>query len=142
MQTFLPEPDFYRSAQILDRQRLGKQRVETLQLLKTLTSPGKGWRNHPAAKMWDGFIDALVDYGLAVCCVWKSYGYKDSCYDKIIAFQTGSREVEMPPWFGWVDFHVSHQSNLIRKKPEYYQKFWPSVKTDLPYIWPSLTTDM
>ena len=32
MQTFLPEEDFYKTAQSLDRQRLGKQRVETLQI--------------------------------------------------------------------------------------------------------------
>ena len=34
MQTFLPYPDFARSAAVLDRQRLGKQRVEVLQILK------------------------------------------------------------------------------------------------------------
>ena len=33
MQTFLPYPDFARSARVLDRKRLGKQRVETLQVL-------------------------------------------------------------------------------------------------------------
>jgi len=37
MQTFLPYPDFKRSAQVLDRQRLGKQRVENLQLMTALT---------------------------------------------------------------------------------------------------------
>ena len=37
MQTFLPYPAFDLSAQVLDRQRLGKQRVETLQVLKALT---------------------------------------------------------------------------------------------------------
>jgi hypothetical protein len=137
MQTFLPEPDFYRSAQVLDRKRLGKQRVETLQLLQTLTSSGRGWKSHPAAKMWDGFLDALVDYGLAICTVWKSYGYMDSCYDKIISFHTGSREVEVPPWFGSPEFHLSHQSNLIRKKPEHYQQLWPSVPDNLPYVWPA-----
>ena len=36
MQTFLPYPDFARSAQALDMRRLGKQRVEVLQILGTL----------------------------------------------------------------------------------------------------------
>ena len=36
MQTFLPFPDFKMSAQVLDYKRLGKQRVEALQILKTL----------------------------------------------------------------------------------------------------------
>ncbi len=36
MQTFLPYPDFARSAAVLDPARLGKQRVETLQILRAL----------------------------------------------------------------------------------------------------------
>ena len=36
MQTFLPFPDFVASARSLDRLRLGKQRVETLQILNAL----------------------------------------------------------------------------------------------------------
>lgn len=47
MQTFLPYPSFVESAKCLDRQRLGKQRVEVLQLLKALLVPGSGWGNHP-----------------------------------------------------------------------------------------------
>ena len=43
MQTFLPDPDFARSARCLDRLRLGKQRVEVLQLLRALLVPGSGW---------------------------------------------------------------------------------------------------
>jgi len=33
MQTFLPYPDFLQSLQSLDNKRLGKQRVETFQIL-------------------------------------------------------------------------------------------------------------
>ena len=36
MQTFLPYADYAASAKVLDRMRLGKQRVETLQILQTL----------------------------------------------------------------------------------------------------------
>ena len=36
MQTFLPYPDFEQSAKSLDNKRLGKQRVECLQILQTL----------------------------------------------------------------------------------------------------------
>ena len=44
MQTFLPYSSFYQSARVLDRQRLGKQRVETLQILKSLSDPTYGWQ--------------------------------------------------------------------------------------------------
>ena len=51
MQTFLPYDDFVKSAKVLDYRRLGKQRVEAMQLLKAISGQG-GWRNHPAALMW------------------------------------------------------------------------------------------
>ena len=63
MQTFLPYPDFARSARVLDRKRLGKQRVETLQVLRAATVPGYGWYRHPATAMWAGHVPALVAYG-------------------------------------------------------------------------------
>ena len=37
MQTFLPVADFTESARLLDNPRLGKQRVECLQVLRALT---------------------------------------------------------------------------------------------------------
>jgi hypothetical protein len=48
VQTFLPYADFRRSAEVLDPKRLGKQRVECLQVLRGLTVPTYGWRHHPA----------------------------------------------------------------------------------------------
>lgn len=46
MQTFLPYEDYEESAKSLDYRRLGKQRVETYQLLKVLADQavGKGWK--------------------------------------------------------------------------------------------------
>ena len=60
MQTFLPYPDFRASAQVLDRRRLGKQRVEALQVLRGLIVPGYGWRRHPAVRMWDDGAQAQL----------------------------------------------------------------------------------
>lgn len=51
MQTFLPYKSFAESAACLDNKRLGKQRVEVLQILKALHNPSYGWQNHPAVKM-------------------------------------------------------------------------------------------
>ena len=44
MQTFLPFQDFAASAKVLDMKRLGKQRVETLQVLKAITTTDYGWK--------------------------------------------------------------------------------------------------
>lgn len=129
MQTFLPYPNFEQSAKVLDRQRLGKQRVEVLTLLKG------GWKNHPASKMWHGHERYLALYGMAICDEWISRGYKDTCREKIKFYferQSGSP----PPWLGREDFHASHRSNLLRKSPDYYGKFGWAEGPDLPYVWP------
>jgi len=62
MQTFLPYSSFIESVRCLDRQRLGKQRVEALQILNALNGKSKGWTNHPATKMWCGYEEALCLY--------------------------------------------------------------------------------
>jgi hypothetical protein len=140
MQTFLPYPDFKLSAYSLDRQRLGKQRVETLQILRTLMNISTGWTNHPAVRMWRGHEFHLTHYGLTMCDEWIQRGYQDSCYEKIVVLQSECvrlvKGFDKPLWLGDNAFHQSHQSNLIRKFPERYKPFWPGIPNDLPYVWP------
>lgn len=139
MQSFLPYADFEKSAAVLDRSRLGKQRVETMQIVKTILTPEqKGWQNHPAVNMWRGYLGALLRYQEAVCNEWvTNRGYKDTCLDKtkIILSETELSD-EMPPWVGDEDIHVSHQSNLIRKDPIFYVPVFPGVPDNLEYVWP------
>ena len=134
MQTFLPYEDFAESAACLDRQRLGKQRVETLQILRTLLGDSSGWDHHPAVLMWDGHTDYLVEYGLEVCEVWMARGYEDNILLQILRYH-GHPSTE-PLWLGNSEFHRSHQSNLLRKNPDHYSQFGWDVPNDLPYIWP------
>ena len=48
MQTFLPYPNFKRTAKVLDYRRLGKQRVEGMQIINAIENPNpQGWKNHP-----------------------------------------------------------------------------------------------
>ena len=140
MQTFIPTgEDFLRTAVILDRQRLGKQRVEGLQILNTLTGRSTGWSNHPAVKMWRGHEESLAHYTLTMCNVWIAKGYKDTIREKIkdmFPTLTPAHLVCPPSWLGEDKVTLSHRSNLIRKKPEYYGLFWPEVQPDLPYVWP------
>jgi len=137
MQTFLPYSDFAQSAKCLDYRRLGKQRVEVLQLLNSLYKPNyKGWKNHPCREMWRDTPQALVEYGLAICKEWINRGYKDTCYDKINAYNTNSPVHAMPSWLGREDIHLSHKSMLIQKYPEHYKPFWPDAPDNLPYVWP------
>jgi hypothetical protein len=140
MQTFLPYPDYLRSAEVLDRQRLGKQRVEVVQILNALHEITDGWRNHPATRMWRGHEPQLAEYGLAICEEWIGRGYQDTCKPKIeqhLEWATsGEFTLTKPLWFGDPAFHLAHQSNLLRKDPKHYGQYFPDVPTDLEYIWP------
>lgn len=135
MQTFLPYPDFSVSARILDRARLGKQRVEAKQIILALENQNYGWQNHPAVKMWRGHSLALAGYGLAICNEWRARGYQDSLWDFFWARCNGL-SFTSPKWLGDNDFHESHRSNLLRKNPEHYKVFFPNTPIDLPYKWP------
>jgi Pyrimidine dimer DNA glycosylase len=139
VQTFMPFPDYVSSAQVLDRQRLGKQRVEALQIAFSLWDKEYGWQHHPAVKMWRGYEVALTMYGLAVCKTWINRGYQDSCLTKIQfvgrQFLQQGRHYERPWWMGLDKFHRSHQSNLMRKLPEHYREHF-STPAGMPYYWP------
>jgi hypothetical protein len=145
VQTFLPYPDFAATAAALDPRRLGKQRAETLQVLRAMTVPGYGWRHHPAAKMWAGYAEALICYGLEVCAAWRVAGRADTVADTLAAGYGGpvrgqqdlARAGELPPWLGWEPLHRSHRSALLRKDPSYYRpRFGDELPDDLPYVWP------
>ncbi len=145
MQTFLPYRDFTRSSQVLDSPRLGKQRVETLQVLRALELGEYGWRSHPVVKMWRGRTAALVLYGLENVRAWRERGHADSTYDLILEFapQVGTAtqadlaaEGLLPSWLGDGRVHVSHRSALVRKDPDVYRPVFGDVPDDLPYHWP------
>lgn len=145
MQTFLPYADFSRTAEVLDMRRLGKQRVENLQIVKAIVDPGYGWQNHPAVRMWRGHLDALVAYQRAICFEWtNNRGYKDTCLDKTIDFAgtIGGDGVVFPGdrfapvWLGDEDLHASHRSNLLRKDEAFYRQWGWTEPTTLEYVWP------
>ncbi|MBU0894289.1 MAG: hypothetical protein KKF48_02065 [Nanoarchaeota archaeon] len=133
MQTFLPYPNLKKSLKSLDRQRLGKQRVESYQILNILLNKTKtrGWRNHPAVKIWKGYENALKLYFNKSVKLWISKGYKNTMKLEII-----KGKIIIPKWLGNKKFHSSHRSNLLRKNKEYYSKFKWKEKSDLPYFWP------
>lgn len=140
MQTFLPYPDFTKSAQCLDNKRLSKQRVECLQILKAISDPSYGWQNHPAVKMWRGYTDRLVEYGFKMCIEWKQRGFNDTCEAQILRMLLTAPPDDCgrtPLWMGNDSFHASHRSNLLRKDPQWYGQFGWTEPHDLPYVWPT-----
>jgi hypothetical protein len=145
VQTFLPYSRFDSTAAVLDDLRLGKQRVETLQILRALVYPSyRGWKNHPATAMWRGFTDALVAYGSAICAEWTRRGRADAVRPTLLEFTGGvdlgqdelALRGRLPPWLGLPDFHASHRSALVAKLPQHYRDQFPDADPDLPYVWP------
>lgn len=138
----------------MDNPRLGKQRVETLQVMQVLLRlrwdnaasvirafVPKGWRTHPVVLMWQGYEVSLATYQEAVCAEWTGRGFADTCRDKTrglisVARSQGHESTGTPPWLGDAALHRSHQSNLIRKDPQIYVPLFPGVPDDLPYVWP------
>lgn len=138
MQTFLPYKSFIKSLSCLDDKRLGKQRVEAMQILNAL-QPGSTsrWRNHPAVKMWRGYESELMAYMDIAIYVWVERGFKNTMrmnHPFLSRFLKDSFSVKIE----WLtdDFCAAHRSNLLRKNFEYYSKFGWKESTDLPYIWP------
>ena len=161
MQTFLPYADFEQTARVLDNQRLNKQALEGWQILMTnlaLDPEGnhrepKGWRNHPAVKMWRGYEGALLDYIGAMVSEWHARGYNSTIFDK--AERTYEQALKLnlvrdeqptprPLWM--LDQHLldgitsSHRTALLCKKYEWYKQFgWNEDMGIAPvsyeYIW-------
>lgn len=138
---FLPHPNFRVSASMLDPQRLRKQRAEVIQLLEAFDNPKVKNHNHPAARMWRGYRDALVAYGLAICDEIIERGEQDNSRDRILAERTCAHEptqetVPVPRWIGNEALHASHRGNLLKKRPSWYTIFGWKDSPLLPYVWP------
>ena len=148
MQTFLPFPEFDRCAEVLDARRLGKQRVEVLQILRALTRERYGWQAHPVVRMWSGHEEALGAYGLAVCRAWRARGHADTCEAKIRAELAAAgvgdprdqadldEAGRLPPWLGNEVLHRSHRAALLRKDPDWYGPRFLDAPDDADYLWP------
>lgn len=146
MQTFLPYPDFDACAACLDVKRLGKQRVECMQIILALSGDEEkptAWRCHPASQMWRHHIRALADYTFAMCKHWRSLGYNDiverdvrARLEWVISHATYYQIPGKPSWLGDDRLHASHRSNLLRKDPVFYGKFNWRENATLEYFWP------
>lgn len=139
MQTFLPHPDYAASAYVLDRQRLGVQRVDNLQIMTALLM-GTGFVDHPATLMWRRYEWALMEYQRAICREWVSRGRSDTYLAKTEAiFDRYERLVgdkAWPYWTGSERLHMSHQSALLREDYVYYIQSFPGAPIDMEMVFP------
>lgn len=137
MQTFFPFSTTEGTRKVLDYKRLGKQRVEGYQILRTLRGESNGWKNHPAVRMWRGYEPALFDYTLDMCEEWSLRGYTDTISDKLFE-EFGDLmdlNIEFPPWCERQDVLDSHKAMLYHKDPVHYALFAKFSHIDA-YVWP------
>lgn len=154
----------------LDNQRLGKQRVETYQIIlglhsvsmtewnpETLTGTlmprASGWR-HPAMRLWSGHERALLQYQSATCREWTQRGFVDTCLDKssyvVSMMQPDPLSDTWPAWWGDPEFHMRHRSNLVWKEHQFYGPQFPDELPPDPdditqywnYAWPEGRVDL
>lgn len=126
MQTFLPTTDIKAIAKMLDGPRLRKQRVEAYQILSTLRDPvtledrrkrglpepkGKGWSNHPAARMWAGHERLLKIYYNVLLAERPT---KNGKLRPLIDLSDFDQHY-YPAWWGNPALHASHRSRLHYK---------------------------
>ena len=130
MQTFLPYKSFEETAKVLDWRRLGKQRVEGMQIINAINNPKqKGCVNHTATVIWKPYVEALKLYTNTIIEEWIRRGYNNNM--KIYEIEN----LTMPHWLGKESFHSSHRANLLRKDYEYYSQFGWKENPESPYVW-------
>lgn len=121
MNVFLPYRSFEQSARCLDFKRLNKQIVEAYQILNSISKgPGAKWRNHPATRMFEQHVSALIDYGF-ICCSVAEERTQKRCklykwfQDNLYTFG----KVEYPQWLEddsiFSKIQSGYRSNLLRK---------------------------
>jgi len=135
---FLPFPDIDRSLRSLDKRRLGKQRVEARQIINALETNSKGWRNHPATRMWEGHLGVLKAYYNHSLKVWAELGGMNL---KLTPVLISDEDIApgYPRWWGWEPVHASHRASLIRKDKiayDFLQDVTDSFYIQRGYVWP------
>lgn len=140
VQTWLPYPSFRESIRILNDSHLGLQRLHCLELLEALhdvedSQLPDDYERHqmgyqsPICRMWIGYELQLCEYSLQVCDEYSMRkGKRDPIYDKILfhleAATSDDADMGKPNWFGDIDFHQSHQANLVRLDKAYYTAYF------------------
>ncbi len=133
MMTFLVVANFVLNASLLDNQRLGKQRVESRQILNCIENGG-GWSNHPIVHSWRPYVDALKYYTNCIIIEFIRRGGNNN----LPLFEV-PKTILMPWWVKWDRLHQSHRAMLMRKDKFYYHdKFTVDEEySNYGYIWPN-----
>lgn len=139
-----PLKSIVKSVKCLDDRRLGRQRAEGKMILSALDSrrlgiEKKGWVNHPAVIMWEGYDNLLKIYINECINEFVRRGKNNN----MPLYDVDHNTLSTPWWFGWKKFHMSHQAALVIKDAKYYGDMFdvPKKYLDNGYVWPSKLTE-
>lgn len=143
MITWLPFIDYKETAKVLTSYDLEQQQKEVITILDNLFQLDNKFIDQPVIKMWEGHEVQLCNYGLMICDEYSARGFKDLSIERMLIHLHNAAEglftMEVPGWMGDERSEMltlSHQSNLIRRNPMHYSKYFKNVPNDLPFYWP------
>lgn len=155
MQTFLPVPDFRKSAELLDKKRAWKQVVEAKQIINAIEKINKrekvAWGKHPAVLMWVGYEDVLnhyynvfLNHAKEVLKINTKMEYMNCSMSWVVDGAFVDRELDVrdfhnfPWWFGNEAFHRAMRARLIEKDEVFYLPKFPDDRgfNEGKYFWP------
>lgn len=146
MQTWIPYPDFTRSAIVLSDAHLNQQRKDAFELLDILIAKREKYSNHNVTRMWRGSEHALWKYLSAMCMEWDDRHQTDNMFNDVAEFMCDaldmgrvdvSNRLYQPWWMGKPGTHQGHRSELLRRDPQHYRDhFGPDESNVLPMMWP------
>lgn len=144
MQTWITDYNFYDSAFNLDTKRLGSQIYEAIHILASLlnctdklVNPKRNVKNHPAAKLWVEYEQALINYIFKHINVWYTKnGIKENSINlinfKFICNKAGSlaKKTYKTPIPKWITNELinTHRSVLIQKEIEKEDKLYYKIR--------------
>lgn len=130
----MPYPNIIKSVMCLDYRRLGKQRVEAMQIYNQITTGKGGFPYHPINNMWKDNHNALAYYHNVCISEWVRRGYNNTMEKIDFSFYNPKGDF-LPDWLGDDRLHASHRSNLIRKDPTHYGQYNWTEPNNLAYHW-------
>lgn len=151
---FVIDPNIYKTMEVLDYRRLGKQRLEAKQIINTLESSSDGWKNHPALLSWKDHIEPLKAYYNICVQEWVNRGYKntmelyeiDESKFHALEYHDGKfsepDKYSYPKFVSFEPFIFSHQASLKRKDSIFYKDLIPPEEyLSRGYLWPCKYSD-
>lgn len=135
----LPHKSFEWSARALTDGHLQENMVMIDRVMSALLVDGY---DSEEANIWARYTRALLAYQQATCFEWAQRGGNDYYWNRTrLVFLDAVKDpmaipLILPPWVGYAEMHISHQSYLIRSNPEHYSRQFPGISPNHKIVWP------